>query len=123
MSNLKSHKIILGLNGDILLSFLELNETNPKYPKDIILSFIIAGKDTTAITLSWFFYQLCKNPNVQEKIAQNIREVTKVENGSTIDELAAQVTDESMEKMQYLHAALTETLRLHPPVPVVLHLS
>jgi len=111
------------LKGDILSRFLELNETDSKYLKDIILSFIIAGKDTTAITLSWFLYQLCKHPHVQEKIAQEIREATKVEDGSTIDELAARVTEESMEKMQYLHAALTETLRLHPPVPVVSSLS
>ncbi|XP_045822513.1 cytochrome P450 704C1-like [Trifolium pratense] len=108
----------LGLKGDILSRFLELNETDSKYLKDIILSFIIAGKDTTAITLSWFIYQLCKHPHVQEKIAQEIRDVTKLENGLTIDELAAKVTEESMKKMQYLHAALTETIRLHPAVPV-----
>ncbi|CAK8573614.1 unnamed protein product [Lathyrus sativus] len=114
----KPHDNTLGLKGDILSRFLELNETDSKYLKDIILSFIIAGKDTTAITLSWFLYELCKNHHVQEKIAQEIREATKVENGSTIDELAAKVTDESIEKMQYLHAALTETIRLHPPIPV-----
>jgi cytochrome P450 len=57
---------------------------------------------------------------VQEKIAKEIREAIKVEDGLTIDELAAKVTEESMEKMQYLHAALTETIRLHPAVPVVL---
>ncbi|KAK2450217.1 cytochrome P450 704C1 [Trifolium repens] len=108
----------LGLKGDMLSRFLELNETNPKYLKDIILSFINAGKDTTAITLSWFIYQLCKHPHVQEKIAKEIREAIKVEDGLTIDELAAKVTEESMEKMQYLHAALTETIRLHPAVPV-----
>lgn len=113
--------VLQDLKGDILSRFLELNETDPKYLKDIVLSFVIAGKDTTAITLSWFLYQLCKNPHVQEKIAQEIREATKVENGSTIAELAARVTEESMEKMQYLHAALTETLRLHPALPVVIY--
>jgi cytochrome P450 len=110
----------LGLKEDILSRFIELNETDSKYLKDIILSFIIAGKDTSAITLSWFIYELCKHPHVQEKIAQEIKEVTKLEDGLTIDELAAKVTEESMEKMQYLHAALTETIRLHPAVPVVL---
>jgi cytochrome P450 len=110
----------LGLKGDILSRFLELNETNSKCLKDIILSFIIAGKDTSAITLSWFIYELCKHPHVQENIAQEIKEVTKLEDGLTIDELAAKVTEESMEKMQYLHAALTETIRLHPALPVVL---
>ncbi|RHN81917.1 putative abieta-7,13-dien-18-ol hydroxylase [Medicago truncatula] len=53
-----------------------------------------------------------------EKIAQEIREATKVEDGSTTDELATRITEESMKKMQYLDAALTETLRLHPPIPM-----
>ncbi|XP_020208764.1 cytochrome P450 704C1 [Cajanus cajan] len=106
------------MKGDILSRFIELKETDPKYLRDISLSFILAGKDTTAITLSWFLYQLCKHPRVQEKIAQEIREATNVAAGSTIDELAASVTEENMEKMQYLHAALNETLRLHPAVPV-----
>ncbi|KAK7270545.1 hypothetical protein RIF29_23765 [Crotalaria pallida] len=106
------------MRGDILSRFIELEETDPTYLKDIILSFIIAGKDTTAITLSWFLYLLCKHPHVQEKIAQEIREATKVSDGSTIDELADSVTEENMEKMKYLHAALTETIRLYPAVPV-----
>lgn len=97
-----------------------MKETNPKYLKDIILSFIIAGKDTTGSTLSWFVFLLCKHPHVQEKIAQEIWEATRVGDSSTIEELAAKVTDDSLEKMQYLHAALSETLRLYPAVPLVI---
>lgn len=96
-----------------------MRETDAKYLKDIILSFIIAGKDTTGSTLSWFVYLLCKHPHMQEKIAQEIWEVTKVEDGSSTEELAARLTEDSMEQMQYLHAALTETLRLYPAVPLV----
>ena len=107
--------------GDVLSRFLELRKTDPKYLKDIILSFIIAGKDTTALTLSWFLYMLCKHPPIQEKIAQEVKEATKARDASTLDELAASITEESLDKMQYLHAALTETLRLYPPVPVVMH--
>ncbi|KAI4347460.1 hypothetical protein L6164_008272 [Bauhinia variegata] len=103
--------------GDILSRFLQLEETDPKYLKDIILSFIIAGKDTTGTTLSWFFYLLCKHPHVQEKIAQEVKEATKSAEFSSIDELAARIAEEALEKMQYLHAALTETLRLYPSVP------
>ncbi|OIV91478.1 hypothetical protein TanjilG_02096 [Lupinus angustifolius] len=115
-SKIEQHKKVM--KGDILSSFIELEETDPKYLRDFILSFIIAGKDTTSITLSWFFYLLCKHPHVQEKIAQEIREATKVSDGSNIDELGASITEETMEKMQYLHAALTETIRLYPAVPV-----
>ena len=106
--------------GDILSRFLELKQTDPKYLKDIILSFMTAGKDTTATTLSWFIYMLCKHPHLQEKIAQEVREATKLKDNSSIDELASSVTEEALDKMQYLHAALTETLRLYPAIPVVI---
>ncbi|KAL0294778.1 UNVERIFIED_CONTAM: cytochrome [Sesamum radiatum] len=103
--------------GDILSRFLEMNETDPKYLKDIILSFIIAGKDTTASTLSWFFYMMCKHPHIQEKIVREVREAAKLGEYSSVDEIAESITEEALDKMQYLHAALSETLRLYPAVP------
>ena len=93
---------------------------NDKYLRDIILNFMIAGKDTSANTLSWFFYMLCKNPVIQEKIVQEIRDVIGSEaNEANIDDSVANITYATLEKMHYLHAALTETLRLYPAVPVV----
>ncbi|GMP70022.1 hypothetical protein CsSME_00029058 [Camellia sinensis var. sinensis] len=105
-------------NADILSRFLELNESDPKYLKDIILSFIIAGKDTTASTLSWFLYMMCKYPVVQSKIAREVWEATKLGEESSFGELVASVNEEALDKMQYLHAVLTETLRLYPAIPV-----
>ncbi|PHT39856.1 CytochromeC1 [Capsicum baccatum] len=103
---------------DILSRFLQITGTNPKFLRDIILSFIIAGKDTTATTLSWFIYVICKYPYVQKKIAQEIKEsVTEEENATDITDFAANLSEEALEKMHYLHAALTETLRLYPAVP------
>ncbi|KAK4371938.1 hypothetical protein RND71_007322 [Anisodus tanguticus] len=106
--------------GDILSRFLQIPGTNPKYLRDIILNFIIAGKDTTATTLSWFIYVLCKYPHVQEKVAQEIKEATtqKEDEATDITDFSANVSEDALEKMQYLHAALTETLRLYPAVPV-----
>ncbi|VFQ75699.1 unnamed protein product [Cuscuta campestris] len=104
---------------DILSRFLQVNETDPKYLRDIILNFIIAGKDTTATTLSWFVYMLCKYPLVQEKVAQEIREATATSDDvKSFADFAANLSEEALEKMQYLHAVLTETLRLYPAVPV-----
>ncbi|XP_051137975.1 cytochrome P450 704C1-like [Andrographis paniculata] len=102
---------------DILSRFLEKNEADPKYLKDIILSFIIAGKDTTGSTLSWFFYMMCKHPNTQEKIFKEIRGAAKIGETSRIEEIVARVTEEALDKMQLLQAALSETLRLYPAVP------
>ncbi|GER26401.1 cytochrome P450, partial [Striga asiatica] len=50
---------------DIRTRFLKLLRADP--------NFVIAGKDTTASTLSWFFYMLCKHPLVQEKASREIK--------------------------------------------------
>ena len=97
---------------------------NDQYLRDIILNFMIAGKDTTGNTLSWFLYVLCQNPLIQEKLVQEIRTVIGDQGDRvSVDDFLANVTDEILEKMHYLHAALTETLRLYPAVPLVLYLS
>ncbi|CAK9148484.1 unnamed protein product [Ilex paraguariensis] len=103
---------------DILSRFLQLSEVDPRYIRDIILNFIIAGKDTTATTLSWFIYMLCKHPAIQERVAQEIEEATNMKEITNIGDFADRLSEEALEKMQYLHAALTETLRLYPAVPV-----
>ncbi|KAH7862938.1 hypothetical protein Vadar_011323 [Vaccinium darrowii] len=109
---------------DILSRFLVESKKDPdgmndKYLRDIILSFMTAGKDTSASALSWFFYMLCKNPLIQEKVAQEVKEITGSQgNGASVDDFIANVTDEVLDKMHYLHSALTETLRLFPAVPV-----
>lgn len=90
-----------------------------QYLRDITLSFIIAGKDTSANTLTWLFYMLCKNPTVQEKVALEVRLATEVKDFLSFDEFVLRLTDVALERMQYLHAALTETLRLYPAVPLV----
>ncbi|KAI3778126.1 hypothetical protein L2E82_07169 [Cichorium intybus] len=114
------------LNGDkddILSRFLIESKKNPtnlsdEYLRDISLSFIIAGKDTSASTLTWFFYMLCKHPLIQEKVALEVKETTGANYTNSIDEFSLKLTESALEKMHYLHAALTETLRLYPAVPL-----
>nr|XP_011470440.1 PREDICTED: cytochrome P450 704C1-like isoform X1 [Fragaria vesca subsp. vesca] len=103
---------------DFVSRLLELNETDPKYLRDMVLSFLVAGKDSLAVTPSWFLYMMCKHLHIQEKIAQEVREVINLKDHSSVDELAASLTDEALKKMQYLHAALAETIRLYPAVPM-----
>ncbi|XVE76997.1 hypothetical protein DITRI_Ditri13aG0026400 [Diplodiscus trichospermus] len=99
---------------DILSRFLAESKKNPKaitdqYLRDIILNFLLAGKDSTAITLCWFFYMLCKNPLIQEKVAQEVIDniTGGEENDANFEDFIATITDATLEKMHYLHAALT----------------
>ena len=64
----------LETKNDLLSRFLcmEDEETGQpftdKYLRDILLNFVIAGRDTTAILLSWTFYLLSQHKEVEEKV-------------------------------------------------------
>uniref|UniRef100_A0ACD6AJ25 Uncharacterized protein n=1 Tax=Avena sativa TaxID=4498 RepID=A0ACD6AJ25_AVESA len=110
---------------DILSRFLLEREKDPgcfdnKYLRDITLNFVIAGRDTSAGTLSWFLYVLCRNQHIQDKIAREVREATTGDGDRAvgIQEFTSCLTEGAINSMQYLHAALTETLRLYPAVPI-----
>jgi cytochrome P450 len=106
------------------------NDDNEGYSdqalRDVILNFIIAGRDTTGLTLSWFMYRLCLNPEVELKILEEIQNLEAEEGFSNVSQesgdhytkFAELLSYRNLGKLQYLHAALTETLRLHPAIPM-----
>jgi cytochrome P450 len=110
---------------DILSRFLMERESDPgcfdnKYLRDIILNFVIAGRDTTAGTLSWFLYVLCRNQHVQDRVAREVRAAATGDRDDVgVQEFVACLTEDAISRMRYLHAVLTETLRLYPAVPIV----
>lgn len=77
------------------------------YLRDMTINFIIAGRDTTACALSWFFYRLARNPDVEQKLLAELETMIEGKRAS-FDDLNA---------CHYLTACLSETLRLHPSVP------
>ncbi|QCE06344.1 Cytochrome P450 [Vigna unguiculata] len=93
---------------DLLSRFLSSGHSDEDFVIDIIISFIIAGRDTTSLVLTWFFWLLSKHPHVEEKV---LKEVTQKD---TVYTHAC----EEMKDMVYTHAALCETMRLYPPVPM-----
>ncbi|XBJ09504.1 hypothetical protein VPH35_014567 [Triticum aestivum] len=108
---------------DLLSRFIQATtsdsgEVDYKYLRDIIMNIVIAGKDTTAGALARFLYMMCKHPEVQEKISEEAREAADAGEAASIDDFSQSLTDEALNKMHYLHAALTETLRLYPSVPL-----
>ncbi|KAI3696130.1 hypothetical protein L1987_79139 [Smallanthus sonchifolius] len=107
---------------DLLTIFMGLKDDqgqpfSDKFLRDICVNFILAGRDTSSVALSWFFWLLDRNPTVEEKILGEICWIVKEredegQNGDLI------FTPEEIKKMDYLHAALSESLRLYPSVPV-----
>lgn len=60
---------------------------NQKSNRDIIISFILAGKDSTSTVLTWFFWLLTANPSCVTQIQREIPEAeAAAEAGTTTDE-------------------------------------
>jgi cytochrome P450 len=80
--------------------------------RDVVLNFVIAGRDTTACTLSWMFYILATNPDIQRKVQEEIdAQFGDVEGVPSMQDVSAA-------RLPYLNGLLYETFRLFPPVPV-----
>ncbi|KAF5737617.1 hypothetical protein HS088_TW13G00504 [Tripterygium wilfordii] len=99
---------------DLLSRFVVSNENSPNFLRDIIISFILAGRDTTSSALSWFFWLLASNKDVEEKIWNEL-EMIRERYGKNIGDT---YSFDELRDMQYLHAAISESMRLYPPVPM-----
>ncbi|KAI5071571.1 hypothetical protein GOP47_0013822 [Adiantum capillus-veneris] len=115
---------IIEAREDLLSRFMKYNKGKDGAYSDVelrdsILNFMIAGRDTTAVALSWFLYCICEHPHVADKIYKEGLDVLGLQENHQLDfeEVAQKLDYESLAKMHYLHAALSETLRLYPPVP------
>jgi len=78
------------------------------YLRDLVLNFLIAGRDTTAQALSWAIFCLCTHPEVEAKAREEATSMC----GSR------RLSYEDLNQLPYLQAVLSETLRLYPSVPL-----
>ncbi|PGG96709.1 hypothetical protein AJ79_09479 [Helicocarpus griseus UAMH5409] len=90
------------------LHSLALFTRDPKVIRDQIIAVLLAGRDTTAATLSWTFYELSHYPEIYAKLRAEVL-ATLGENGTP--------TYDDLKNMKYLRNTVNETLRLYPAVP------
>ena len=96
---------------DLISLFLQQDKNLSREElKDIALNFIIAGRDTTRLLLSWCLYELALdgNEDVKKRVYE---EIDSFENEPSYNDFQT--------GFRYLEGALCETLRFHPSVPVI----
>ncbi|MCL7030018.1 hypothetical protein MKW94_021021 [Papaver nudicaule] len=88
-----------------------------RFLRDFCISFILAGRDTSSVALAWFFWLLSKNPQVESRILHEIDEVLS-HRKLKYEDMDVIFTIDELNQMEYLQAALSESLRLYPSVPL-----
>ena len=98
------------LLGLFIQAYSKKNETpTATNLRDSVINFIIAGRDTTAWTMTAVTLLLCQHPEVKAKCLAEIEEECAPGPLSP--------TYEEIEKLSYLEAVILEALRIYPSVP------
>ncbi|XVE99108.1 hypothetical protein REPUB_Repub03eG0168400 [Reevesia pubescens] len=104
---MQKRKLGFSTQKDLLSRFMAyINDDS--YLRDIVISFILAGRDTMASALTTLFWLLANHPQVISEIRNEADQFMESDQEF--------VSYDQISQMHYLHAAVYESLRLYPPV-------
>ncbi|XP_015892302.3 cytochrome P450 84A1 [Ziziphus jujuba] len=80
--------------------------------KAIVMDVMFGGTETVASVIEWAMAELMKSTEDLKKVQQELTDVVGIHR---------KVNESDLEKLTYLKCSVKETLRLHPPIPLLLH--
>ncbi|XP_024029890.1 cytochrome P450 71D9 [Morus notabilis] len=92
-------------NGDLAVPLEDPNI------KAILLDIFVAGSDTSSTVLEWAMLEMLRDPRVMEKAQAEVRQVFGGK---------GKVDETCLHELKYLKLIIKETMRLHPPGPLLL---
>ncbi|XP_065862579.1 cytochrome P450 71D445-like [Euphorbia lathyris] len=79
--------------------------------KAVILDMFAAGTETSSTTIDWAMSELMKTPKAMEKAQEEVRRIFDTQ---------GDVDESRLDELNYLKLVIKETLRLHPPLALLL---
>ncbi|KAH1121209.1 hypothetical protein J1N35_004369, partial [Gossypium stocksii] len=79
--------------------------------KAVILDMLIAGTETSSTAVEWAMPEMMKNPRILEKAQAEVRQAY---------DRTGDVNESDLHELKYLKLVIKETLRLHPPLPLLI---
>ncbi len=80
--------------------------------RDAIVTLLMAGTDTTSIALAWAIEQICRHPEVAQRITDGVRQIA-----------GSELQPEHLESLTYLDAAIRESMRIRTIISFVVRLT
>lgn len=101
------------LRRDILSVALDSGNFTDNMLENHLLTFLAAGHETTATSMTWAIYALCLYPQVQQRLREEVRASLPIGTASSAN--GVPVTAELVDSLPYLHAVCNEVFRVYPP--------
>jgi cytochrome P450 len=97
-------------SGDLLSMLMQARDEdggrmNDKQLRDEVMTFLLAGHETTALTLSWTWHLLAQHPAVEEKLQAELESVL----GGRVPEFS------DLPALAFTERVIKESMRLYPP--------
>lgn len=110
-----------GDDKSMVQTLLSLQESEPEFYTDdliksTILMMFVAGTETSSSTIECAMSELLANPEAMRKLRSEIDNVVVV----GPDQQRRLVKESDLPMLPYLRGVVNETLRLHPPAPLLL---
>ena len=96
----------------LFLNGLAAVTQDPVEIRDQLLSILVAGRDTTASLLGFFWLTLAKNPDIFDRLRKIV-----IDDFGTYEN-PENITFSSLKACSYLQWCMNETLRMFPTVPM-----
>jgi cytochrome P450 len=118
--NMKRAKLEKGQSRDkdILSVAIESGGFSDEDLVNQLMTFLAAGHETTESAMIWVAYALCKYPDVQKRLREEIRAVLP-----SVGDTNATVSSTNIDNLPYLHAVCNEVMRTFPSVPLTLRVA
>nr|CAD1844809.1 unnamed protein product [Ananas comosus var. bracteatus] len=108
---------------DLLSRFMKKGSYSDDFLQQVALNFILAGRDTSSVALSWFFWLVSTHPPVERRILLELASVLADSRADSADSppaaawLASPLAFEEVDRLVYLKAALSRLSASTPPSP------
>ncbi|MFB6159939.1 MAG: cytochrome P450 [Haloferacaceae archaeon] len=94
----------------ILLRARERGEQDDEQIRDEVMTMLLAGHDTTALTLTYAWYLLSQHPAAERRVHEEVDRVLADGRPPDIEQVG---------ELEYVERVLKESMRLYPPVYVM----
>lgn len=101
----KRQSMVESSGGDLLSRFLEAG-IDDVIVRDMVISFLMAGRDTTSAAVTWLLWLLTGHREIENQVVEEIT-ASSGDHSLSFDDL---------KQMNFIKACLCESMRLYPPV-------